>query len=249
VNHINILTCFSLGLIAILLTGCATNPTVRGGSGTIGYKITEVTTSPDGVQSRREKDITTNFRQPDSPRDSGTISIRERDGETSISFNTGSSQNVQRDVAAIGALSPLVWAGVGLIILAAVIGVLTKGRHLLASAILGVTGTFLIALSYLLPTFPYTFLIGIILAIGGVGIYIFMTVRNLNAADDAVEETVMVAEQAKKRLSEEDRRELFEDPDSFARTVQDSSTKKLVNKVREKRGLRNAKNANRPRDN
>lgn len=213
-------------------SGCSVFAPYRGGDAAVTVTNTTETVFPDGKTEKVTTVVESNVTQPENPEKPAEIILEQNDSKIRVS--TGESRDSAGDIAAISNLQPMVWAGIGLIILGAGVGFFTRGSQLMGAIILGLTGTFLIALSYILPTYPYVFLIAILGGIAGLITYVIITVKNIRDRDTAVTENVEIIENIKEDLPPEKLHEKFESPTSLARLAQSDKTKKLVEKTRKK---------------
>ena len=140
-------------LVPILfMIGCVSGPRpADGGGATLTHteKITEtsfnpVTSTTDSVTT--EKNTKVVLEQPENPDKGGKLTVTKNpDGEVAINTTTSGSTDTASNIAAIEGLGPVTYTGLGMIVLGVLIGIFSKGRHLIASIILGVVGGGLIA--------------------------------------------------------------------------------------------------------
>lgn len=224
--------------ISILISGCSgwLESCNKGGSGLVkfGNKITEIL--PDGKTVTTEKIVEVNTNQPDNPNSNANVTAKfDNKGNIIVSTNTGSSHNTTRDIAAFKSTVPLMWAGIGIGLVGAII--LLAGKLRLKYMIWGIGfilyGGALSVLSIVLPSnimlFTILLISGAVLLVGFIG---YMVYRQFKV-DTANEENVSVIEMLKRKfMTKEDIDREFKQPGGIVYEAQSTSTKKEVNKIR-----------------
>lgn len=187
--------------------------------------MSQKTITSDNKVSQRDVVIT----QPDNPKDKTVI---EWDSDDSVRIQLGTSHDTTTSVAAIKSLSPVTYTGIGLIIVAILVGLFSKGKQVIWTICLSLSGIGLISLAYLLPTYPSLFMFGIAAAIVLVVGYVVWTAYGFSTQGKAVEDNVKLIENIKEKLTPEQKKELFDG--KLADSIQDKNTKRIVRSIRRK---------------
>lgn len=221
--------------LPLLFAACSTVGTRDGGGGILNHTEKVVSTNSDGSTTTTEKNTVVTLDQPANPEKGGSLVVKQdKNGNVTIGVDTSGTLNTEKDIAAINSLNPLIYIGAGLIIIGLLIGIL--GRQLLWAAGLGVTGIALITLAYLLPTYPFIFMIGLGVAILAAVGYIIYTARGFKIRDKAVNESIDLIDGLKERLPAEENKEIFKTKGGLADRSHSKSTRKLIDKKRLKNG-------------
>lgn len=229
-----------ISLLVILCSACSSGFSPRNGGGTEFNQKSVTVTKFDKASQPIEKieTVTTDVlvRQPENPKAGGGLSIvQSAKGDIKIGADTSGTLNTDVDLAAVKGLNPVTYTGIFLILAGVGIGILTKGRQLLPAAGLGVTGVFLIALAFLIPSFKGIFLIAIGITIVSILGYIFYSCRKMFRTEVALEETITTVDELKPSLDPKVKYEIFNQKDSLVKEIQCKHTRKIIDKKRGKR--------------
>lgn len=225
-----------LGSLCLFTAGCASWVSSPG-SGHVTTKRVETIPQSDGTI----KTITTTYeatlKQPANPEKGGTLSfVTNPDGTIQVGVATGNSYNLGKFMAGNALLTPVVWAGIGLMVLGAGIGVISKGTMLKPAIGVAASGAGLIVLGYLLSQFAWVFIIALIVGAIVIGWYMLYSAKKYKDRDIAITETVALVERLKTEyMTAADREKEFKKPDGLAATIQRSpETKVVIAEVKEK---------------
>ena len=205
-------------LIVLMLFSSACSLSNRGGSAT--YDQTDVITVD--AQGKKTETITTKSSviQPDDPKSPATLIITPTKNGTEIKANTGNSYNIDEILAGISLLRIPMYAGLGLIVVAVLVGVIFK--QIQWAVAIGATGLGMAVGSYLLAKYAIWFLLGFgILAIYGVYL-----IRDYFIKHKGAEEMVMTVDAAKVAGAID-----IEKFNKVANEIQSKTTMGLVNKI------------------
>lgn len=226
--------------IILFLSACNSLPSARNGGGTDFLNNETITTKydPEGnITEKIETNITNiQVKQPQNPKEGGALIINKKpNGDIRIGADTSGTLDTDAAIAAIAGLNPVTYTGIFLILAGVGIGILTKGRQLLPAAGLSGTGIFLIALAFLIPTYKSVFMIGIIVTILAILGYIFYIARKYFKTEVALEETIDTVDAIKPSLDQETKYEIFKANDAEIKQIQSLSTRKIIDKKRNKK--------------
>ena len=211
------------------------------GTGSVTTKQVDTFRDTKGVEHHVETTHTVLLEQPANAEKPATMEVKTNpDSTIDVSLNTGSSYNLGRVMAGNALLTPVIWAGIGLIFLGAGVGVISKGTLLKPAIGLGVAGASLIAIGYLLSQYAFVLMIGLViggLVLIGYALYYSKVFKDQKVA---VTETVSLIEGLKQNyMSLEERYKEFKSPGGLANVTQSPETKKVVAQVKEETGLNN----------
>jgi len=226
-------------LIAILfiLCGCTWlgGSSNRGGLGTLKYhnKVTEL--FPDGKTITTEKIVDVSIAQPDNPNDAANVVAKfDNAGNVTVATNTGGSHNTPKDLAIIKSTSPLMWSGIGLIVVGGFILFGSKLKQLVWGGGFIALGMVMSILAVVLPGQMLLFTLLIVAAICALlGYLVYIIYKNIKK-NTALEENISVIEMLKRKyMSAEDVDKEFKKPGGVVYEAQSTSTKKIVDQIRE----------------
>jgi hypothetical protein len=189
-----------------MIMGCSPY-TQKGGNGSI-----RVTDGPVVIDAVVE--------QPESPRNSGTITVTNNG--TKIVVSTGESRNDTDIIASANLLKVPMYAGIGLIIVGVLVGYFF--RNIRWAIIIGCIGVTMIIGSYLLSKYAIYFLLGFAV----LGIYGVFLLRDYILNKKSNEENVKLL-QVLKKTGDVNEKKLS----SLASVLQSKETKKIVKKIKE----------------
>ncbi len=216
-----------LGTI-LSLSSCDTLPKIHGGD--VVYTKTTTTTVLDENKNPKvtveKTDIVAH--QPENAKTPAIINIDKGD---TIRATTGESQDlskIEKILASVGMLSPVIYAGIAMIIAGAGVFIFLKDAKW--AIILGLVGGGMIAGAYLLVQYAMWFMLGVI-ALAIWGIYFLISHKKLQLANI---ENIGVVQALKKELPQEVQDKYFEGKDALVKTMQSKSTQTIVDNVKEK---------------
>lgn len=227
--------CLVIGLgLLVGLAGCSTSMALpKPGEARITESSrTTMVMSPDGTQTTTEdREVTTEIKQPESPKGPTPIKYESEDGKTSISTEISPSHDNSSVFAAASNVRSLTWIGAAMILLG--VGVAWFLKQVKWGVVIGAVGISLIVLGFLLVQYPMVFLIGAILggltllAFGGNFLYQYFVRSRANKENVALIETIK-----NEYLTDEQKKILFNSNNSIAALAQSDSTKKLVKEIK-----------------
>lgn len=207
------------------------------GSGSVTTRQIDTFKDTKGIAHSVETTHTILLKQPANAEESATMDVKTNpDSTIAVVLSTGNSYNLGRIMAGNALLSPVIWAGIGLILLGAGIGVISKGTLLKPAIGVGVAGIILISMGYLLSQFTWLFMVGTVITIIAIIGYVLYSAKIFKDRDIAITETVGLVEHLKKNyMDANDREKEFKTPFGLAATTQPSpETRAVVQQVKQK---------------